>query len=376
MAMRDPGRCTEEAHDLSPLGSVGAGSPAVEQNGDRVMGHFVGDCREEAFMEMPREQIGVEPHQVMVGAASSPAAVLSGRGAREIEADIRQAQVSARVARDDLKAAANLPDDTCPGCGCQPCALHVVSLVSRNPAHLNDGNRLPRQLGWASVGVPGFGEGVRQRGVVDSVSLVSNDHEGGGTMWDERYAGDEYAYGTEPNDFLRAVAPRLPVGKTLCLGEGEGRNAAFLAGLGHEVTALDASAVGLEKTRRLAETKGVTVRTLHADLADYSIAPDAWDVIVSIFCHLPPGLRRRVHEQVAAGLHRGGTFVLEAYTVRQLELATGGPASAEMMMDIAGLREELAGLRLDHAAELQREIQEGRFHSGKGAVVQVLAIKG
>jgi SAM-dependent methyltransferase len=194
-------------------------------------------------------------------------------------------------------------------------------------------------------------------------------------MWDERYSGDEYAYGTEPNDFLRTVAPRLPVGKTLCLGEGEGRNAVFLAGLGHEVTALDASAVGLEKTRRLAEARAVSVRTLHTDLAQYTIEPGAWDVIVSIFCHLPPDLRRRVHEEVGAGLRQGGMLVLEAYTVRQLDLATGGPPTGEMMMGLADLREELVGLRLDHAVELDRDIHEGRFHSGTGAVVQVLAVK-
>ncbi len=51
-------------------------------------------------------------------------------------------------------------------------------------------------------------------------------------MWDKRYAGETYAYGTQPNDFLRDNAQSLPVGDTLCLGEGEGRNAVFLAGLG------------------------------------------------------------------------------------------------------------------------------------------------
>lgn len=194
-------------------------------------------------------------------------------------------------------------------------------------------------------------------------------------MWDERYSGEDYAYGTEPNDFLRVVAPRLPVGRTLCLGEGEGRNAVYLAGLGHEVTALDGSAVGLEKTRRLAETRGVKVRTLHTDLAQYTIEPGAWDVILSIFCHLPPNLRRRVHEEVVAGLRSGGMFVLEAYTVRQLDLGTGGPAIAEMMMGLTELGDELAGLRFDHGVELDREIHEGRFHHGTGAVVQILAVK-
>lgn len=194
-------------------------------------------------------------------------------------------------------------------------------------------------------------------------------------MWDERYSEEGYAYGIEPNDFLRAVAPRLPVGSTLCLGEGEGRNAVFLAGLGHGVTALDASAVGLEKARRLAESRGLSVRTLHTDLAQYTIEPGAWDVIVSIFCHLPPALRRRVHEEVVRGLRPGGMFVLEAYTVRQLDLRTGGPPAAEVMMGLEDLRAELAGLRLDHAAELEREIHEGRYHEGVGAVVQVLAVR-
>ena len=148
-------------------------------------------------------------------------------------------------------------------------------------------------------------------------------------MWDERYSGDEYAYGTEPNDFLRTVAPRLPVGNTLCLGEGEGRNAVFLAGLGHEVTALDASAVGLEKTRRLAEARAVSVRTLHTDLAQYTIEPGAWDVIVSIFCHLPPDLRRRVvaARKKADGLEFLGLqkFFLELFPVRDVFTDAGYP---------------------------------------------------
>lgn len=56
-------------------------------------------------------------------------------------------------------------------------------------------------------------------------------------MWDKRYGGETFAYGTQPNDFLRAQASLLPVGDTLSLGEGEGRNAVFLAGLGHKVLA-------------------------------------------------------------------------------------------------------------------------------------------
>jgi hypothetical protein len=68
-------------------------------------------------------------------------------------------------------------------------------------------------------------------------------------------------------------------------------------------------------------------------------------------------------------------LVLEAFTPRQLEYGTGGPSTADMMMDLAGLREELRGLRFEHAAELDRELHEGRYHSGLAAVVQLVAVR-
>jgi 2-polyprenyl-3-methyl-5-hydroxy-6-metoxy-1,4-benzoquinol methylase len=194
-------------------------------------------------------------------------------------------------------------------------------------------------------------------------------------MWDERYSGAGYAYGTEPNDFLKSVTDKLPSGKALSIGEGEGRNAVWLAQQGFDVTAVDASSVGLQKARRLARERGVTIETVHADLADYSIEPVTWDVIVSIFCHLPPPLRRDVHARTVAGLKPGGAFVLEAYTPAQLALATGGPSTEELMMSLRLLSEELAGLKFIHAAELQRTVTEGNHHDGTAAVVQVLGIK-
>ena len=74
-------------------------------------------------------------------------------------------------------------------------------------------------------------------------------------MWDQRYSEPGYAYGVRENDFLAAVAERIPAGRALCLGEGEGRNAVFLAGLGYEVVAVDSSSVGMAKTRQLAESR-------------------------------------------------------------------------------------------------------------------------
>jgi 2-polyprenyl-3-methyl-5-hydroxy-6-metoxy-1,4-benzoquinol methylase len=194
-------------------------------------------------------------------------------------------------------------------------------------------------------------------------------------MWDQRYSRDNYAYGTKPNDFLMEMSDKLPTGKVLCLAEGEGRNAVWLAEQGYQVTAVDASKVGLQKARKLAKARGVEISTVHADLADYDIGTQQWDAIISIFCHLPHDLRQDIHRRCVKGLRDKGIMLLEAYTPLQLEYKTGGPPVAEMMMDVQSLSSELIGLEFLHLQECVREIHEGEFHNGTGAVVQVLAKK-
>jgi SAM-dependent methyltransferase len=195
-------------------------------------------------------------------------------------------------------------------------------------------------------------------------------------VWDQRYSTDEFAYGKEPNDFLVELLPVLPRGKALCLGAGEGRNAVFLAQNGYEVTAVDLSAVGLKKAESLAREKGVAIRCELADLKDYTIEPDAWDLILSIFCHTPAKIRRRIHSEVITGLRPGGAFVLEAFTVDQIQLKTGGPPEFSMMMSSQKLFNDLKGLQIALNREVVREIHEGRYHNGKCAVVQLMATNG
>jgi SAM-dependent methyltransferase len=194
-------------------------------------------------------------------------------------------------------------------------------------------------------------------------------------MWNQRYNQPDYVYGTQPNDFLTSIADSIPRGKLLSLGEGEGRNAVYLAALGFDVTAVDSSDIGLEKARRLAVEKNVKLTTITADLGGYQIQTDGWDVIVSIFCHIPSAIRVPLHQAVVRGLKPGGIFALEAFTPRQIEMKTGGPNSPDMLMTLASLRQELAGLRFVQALELDRNVLEGKFHTGQAAVVQILAIK-
>jgi SAM-dependent methyltransferase len=195
-------------------------------------------------------------------------------------------------------------------------------------------------------------------------------------MWNQRYGEPGFAYGAEPNDFLAENADRLPPGgEILCLAEGQGRNAVFLARLGFRVTGVDGSAVGLEQAKTLAAEHGVEIQTIVADLGEFDLGVARWDGIVSIWCHLPPALRRRVHRGVVAALRPGGLLLLESYTPRQLEYGTGGPREAELMMSIDSARAELSGLDFVSAEEKLREVHEGKYHTGLSAVLQVVARK-
>lgn len=194
--------------------------------------------------------------------------------------------------------------------------------------------------------------------------------------WDERYAGEGFAYGVEPNTFLRTQAEAIPQrGTVLCMADGEGRNGVFLAEQGHAVTSVDLSEVGLKKAEALAAERGVGLTTCHADLERYVFGSASWDAVVSIYCHLPDTMRRDVHRRVVESLRPGGVLILEAYTPRQIGRETGGPQVAELLFEPDDLREDFAGLEILGLEELVRPVHEGRYHTGDGAVVQLLAAR-
>ena len=193
------------------------------------------------------------------------------------------------------------------------------------------------------------------------------------TDWDARYAEPGWAFGIAPNDFLRDHAYLLPRGRVLCLAEGEGRNAVWLAEQGHDVTAVDISDIGLAKARRLAAERGVKITTVCADLATFPVAANEWQGVVSIFAHVPSEVRRRVHAAIVTALAPGGVLLLEAYRPQQIGRGTGGPPDDERMLDLERLRAELGGLEWLLAHELEREVIEGRYHTGRASVVQLAA---
>jgi SAM-dependent methyltransferase len=192
-------------------------------------------------------------------------------------------------------------------------------------------------------------------------------------FWEERYAEAPFAYGTEPNDFVREMADRLPPGRVLCLGEGQGRNAVFLAQRGFEVTAMDQSPTGLARANALAAERGVKLTTIVADLAEFMIEPLAFTGIVSVFVHLPQALRREVHLRAMNGLAPGGAFVFEAYSPEQVHYKSGGPSDPALLVSLDTIRQDLFELDFELAREGVRDVTEGRYHAGLAHTVQVLA---
>ena len=198
-------------------------------------------------------------------------------------------------------------------------------------------------------------------------------------MWNERYSAAEYVFGTEPNDFLKQYCEYLPAGgEVLCLGEGEGRNAVFLAEQGYKVTAMDMSEVGLQKASHLARERGMTITTQVANLEDYDFGVAKWDAIVSIWVHMPAALRQYVHAQITPALKPNAIVLIEAYTKEQLTMeAIGGPPATqkERFGSLDCLQTEFAALNELVGVEKRRLIAEGKRHQGLSAVVQFIAQK-
>lgn len=193
-------------------------------------------------------------------------------------------------------------------------------------------------------------------------------------MWNERYASSEFAYGTEPNSFLVQNA-KLLTSPVLSLAEGEGRNAVFLASLGLDVLGVDASDVGLAKAQKLAASRGLAIRTEVADLASYEPPENHYGSVISIWAHLPSHVRSRLYPLLERSLRPGGIILFESYTPAQLSRNTGGPKDPDLLMDLTELVKHFPNCEPVIAQETEREIIEGKFHTGLAHVVQFIARK-
>ena len=196
-------------------------------------------------------------------------------------------------------------------------------------------------------------------------------------MWDERYSIDDYLFGTEPASFLVAHQHLLQPGvRALVVADGEGRNSVFLAEQGVEVVAMDASAVGVAKARKLADERGVEVDFRIADIMTWEWTPDAYDLVVAIFIQfLTPQQRPTVFGGMQRTLRPGGRLFLHGYRPEQVALGTGGPPDPTHMYTEDLLRASFSDMHIERLESYDAVIEEGAGHRGTSALIDLVAVR-
>lgn len=193
--------------------------------------------------------------------------------------------------------------------------------------------------------------------------------------WNQRFAAPGLLFGAEPNGWLREHACVWSPGeRVLCVADGEGRNSVWLAEQGLTVEAFDIAETGVAKARALAAQRGVAVSFAVADCDDYAWPEAACDGVAAIFVQFAdPDLRERLFARMVRALKPGGRLVLQGYTPKQLDYRTGGPPLASHLYTPTLLREAFNGLDIEHLREYEADLSEGSGHSGRSALIGLVA---
>ena len=91
--------------------------------------------------------------------------------------------------------------------------------------------------------------------------------------------------------------------------------------------------------------------------------------------HLPPVDRASFHASVISSLLPGGLICLEAFHTDQINLHSEGPKKKDMLMDVDQLANDFKSMEILHLTRIERILDEGPFHQGKAALVQLIAKK-
>lgn len=199
-------------------------------------------------------------------------------------------------------------------------------------------------------------------------------------FWNQRYALPEYAYGKEPNVFIQQQLDLLKPGKILFPAEGEGRNAIYAAIKGWDVTAFDISNEAQRKALQLATQQKVSIEYLVGTLDELAMANHYFDAIGLCFAHMPAEHRISWHRSLVKLLKPGGILMLQGFskahtTYQQLNPKAGGPKEVTMLFSKEELQVDFESLQIDILQEEVRLLQEGAFHQGESALLNLVAHK-
>lgn len=179
------------------------------------------------------------------------------------------------------------------------------------------------------------------------------------TEWNRRYAGDDFVWTSQANRFLVQETAVLAPGRAIDLACGEGRNAVWLAGRGWEVTGVDFAKVGLQKARRLAQARGAAVEWIEADLLEYRLDPQAFDLVLVFYLQVPEDQRTSIVRGAADGVASDGVLLLVGHDTSNIELGHGGPQNPAVLYSAHDVAGDLngSGLKIERAERVQRPVQ-------------------
>ncbi|GBE24108.1 cypemycin methyltransferase [bacterium BMS3Bbin02] len=175
-------------------------------------------------------------------------------------------------------------------------------------------------------------------------------------MWDERYSTKEYVWAIEPNQFVKEHLGSLTPGTAIDLGAGEGRNAVWLASLGWQVTAVDFSAVALEKGEKLAADHEVSVNFEQGDARTYQ-ASEPVDLVVLSYLQLPTADQTVILDHAKTWVRPGGILFVIAHDESNIENGYGGPPSIEVCYTVDRTVSALEGLDIVTADVAERTVE-------------------
>lgn len=199
-------------------------------------------------------------------------------------------------------------------------------------------------------------------------------------FWNERYKQQEYAYGKNPNDYLKAKLKELEPGDILFAAEGEGRNAVFAAKQGWKVLAFDISTEGKKKALKLAEEESVEINYEISEFKGLNFQREEFDAIALIYAHFPPQERKEFFSSIPKYLKEGGKVIFEGFGLKHSEYqeknpAVGGPKEKSMLFSEKEIREVFEELHFTEFYKGEVELKEGEFHKGTGWVIRFVAEK-
>lgn len=198
--------------------------------------------------------------------------------------------------------------------------------------------------------------------------------------WDDRYSKKEFAYGEQPNNYLKEQLIKIPAGTILFPAEGEGRNAVYAATLDWKVFAFDQSMEGKKKAMQLANKHQVEINYAVGEFQSLTFQSNQFDAIALIYAHFPADKKSSYHKILTTYLRPGGVVIFEAFSKKHLNYNSknekvGGPKEIEMLFSIDEIKSDFDNFEIIALTEQEIELNEGLFHNGKGSVIRFVGRK-